>query len=69
MASCANDTHFKYLPYQMLILRDMSSMFVTGNRESGHRFQNGSTRNDYHMQGRQQACNLLTLPQGDSDEK
>ena len=32
---CAGDTSFKCLPYQMSMVRDMPTMFVTGNGESG----------------------------------
>jgi hypothetical protein len=32
---CAGDASFKCLPYQMSMVRDMPTMFVTGNGESG----------------------------------
>ena len=32
---CAGDASFKCLPYQISMVRDMPTMFVTGNGESG----------------------------------
>ena len=65
----AGDASFKCLPYQMSMVRDMPTMFVTGNGESGFDSGEGAWETATTSKEGSRRANYPILTQGGSDSK